>query len=72
MWLQWTGFIAGTIGMMLWAANNSFTKWAGLFWILSSICWIYVGWMEHQPALMFRDAINIVIYVIGIYKWMKT
>ena len=70
MLLQWIGFVIGTIGMILWALNTSWSKWAGIFWIIASACWVYVGWEQSSPALMMRDIINMIIFAVGIWRWV--
>jgi hypothetical protein len=70
MELQWIGFTFGLIGMILWAANVSWSRCAGVFWFIGSACWIVVGWNQGSTALLLRDLVNLVIFAVGIWRWM--
>lgn len=60
----------GTIGTILWAHNGKWTHYAAIFWFISSILWIVFAYTHDLPALSIRDAISIVLYLYGAWRWI--
>lgn len=72
--LEWTAFGVGTVGTVLWAVGY---KWKGKpvegwFWLVSALLWIAFAVRQGHSGLMARDLLGVALYVIGIFKVMRT
>lgn len=70
-YIDWLALALGTIGTVIWAHNGSWSRYAAVLWLASSILWLIYAWLNGLPALGGRDAISIALYVYGGYRWLK-
>lgn len=68
--LDWVALAIGTTGTILWSQNGRFSKWAAVWWLVSSFFWVAFSWMHGLPALGLRDLISILLYVYGAWRWL--
>jgi hypothetical protein len=68
--LDWAALGVGTIGTILWAHNGKWAKYAAIWWLASSILWIWYASLNNLAALGARDLISVSLYVYGGWRWL--
>lgn len=68
--LEWSAFLIGTVGTVLWAAN---VRWRGRplegwLWLASSILWIWFATLFGHGGLAARDLLGASLYIAGIWR----
>lgn len=62
----WTG----VLGAVLMSANISYSGYAYLFWLVSSVAWILYGKAENNENIMLMNMVFTLLNLIGIYRWI--
>lgn len=73
MWLpilEWSAFLIGTAGSILWAFGKSQLV-VSVLWAVSAILWIAFAASSEIAGLALRDALALAIYVIGIRTYLQ-
>ena len=68
--IEWLAVLMGLCGSALWSANTKYSKWAGVLWFLDSLLWIFFAGYYNHPGLLFNNIIMVLIYGIGISRWL--
>ena len=70
--VSWIATIATIIAASLTAANLG-TRTTGLGFVvftLGALCWIALGWLTNQPALMWTNIVLTLLDIFGIWRWL--
>ncbi len=70
--LSWTATIA-TIGGAVLTASNLGARVTGtgfIVFLVGSVCWLAVGLLGGQPALVWTNAVLTVLNIFGIWRWL--
>lgn len=70
--ISWVATIATIIAASLTAANLGprITGYGFVIFTVGAICWITVGAMTAQPALMWTNVVLTVLDVFGVWRWL--
>ena len=70
--ISWIATITTIIAASLTAANlgSRITGYGFIVFTVGALCWIAVGAMTHQPALMWSNVVLTVLDVFGIWRWL--
>lgn len=67
--LDWVGALSGIIGALI-IASNIGINWIGyIIFLVSSLCYSYLGWKVNRKGLMVMNLFFIVINIIGLIRW---
>ena len=66
---DWTLAGGAMIASILLAQNNWMSKWAYVFFILSSFGGAYVGYYHRVKSLLVTQVFYILIDVYAVYRW---
>ena len=69
---KWLGTATGIAGAIIIAANVGFVAHGFKMFLVSSILWSAVSWVQREASLFLLQATFTVINVIGIYRWLGT
>ena len=70
--LSWTATVA-TIGGALLTASNLGARITGtgfIIFLVGSVCWLGVGWLGGQPALIWTNVVLTFLNIFGIWRWL--
>jgi hypothetical protein len=70
--ISWVATIATIIAASLTAANlgSRITGFGFVIFTAGALCWIAVGAMSHQPALMWTNVVLTILDLFGIWRWL--
>ncbi len=51
--------------------KSDLVKYSLMLWILGSILWFYLGYINHMYGLMAVNVGMVVFEVLALYKWYK-
>ena len=70
--ISWVATIATIIAAFLTAANlgSRITGYGFCVFLIGSICWLTVGLMTGQPALLWTNIVLTILNVFGIWRWL--
>ena len=68
--LKWLGAVTGMIGAVFIAMNLPGSGYGFIFFSVSAICWIIVGWHLREMSLVWLNVTFLAIDVLGIYRWI--
>jgi hypothetical protein len=70
--ISWVATIATIIAASLTASNlgSRITGYGFVIFTLGALCWIAVGAMTHQPALMWTNVVLTALDVFGVWRWL--
>lgn len=68
--IQWSAFVVGTVGSILWAHNGAWAKYAGAFWLVASLLWVWFARLSGVPGLAARDLVSILTALWGAWRWL--
>ena len=70
--IRWAAAIGATIAALMTASNISrrVTGYGFVLFALTSALWILAGWLDGKGALVFQNAVLLVINAFGIYRWL--
>ena len=66
---KWIGTAAGVAGASIIALNLNVVVYGFMLFLISSILWGVVGWVQREPSLLVLQATFTVINLVGIYRW---
>ena len=67
---KWLGTATGVARAIIIAANLGVVALGFVLFLVSSILWSTVGWVQREASLLVLQATFTVINVIGIYRWL--
>ncbi len=70
--ISWVATIATIIAATITASNLGarMTGYGFVVFTVGALCWIAVGAMSHQPALMWTNVVLTVLDIFGIWRWL--
>jgi hypothetical protein len=68
---KWIGTATGVTGAVIIATNLGVVALGFALFLVSSIFWSAVGWVQREASLLVLQATFTVINVIGIYRWAQ-
>lgn len=70
--ISWVATVATIIAASMTAANlgSRVTGYGFVVFTLGALCWIAVGAMTHQPALLWTNAVLTFLDIFGIWRWL--
>lgn len=67
--VDWVGAVSGIMGAII-IASNIGVNWIGyVVFLVSSVCYSYLGWKVNRKGLMTMNLLFIVINIIGLIRW---
>ena len=66
---KWVGTAAGIAGAVLISLNLGLVVLGFGLFLVSSLIWATVGWLQREPSLTLLQAAFTVINVMGIWRW---
>lgn len=67
---KWIGTAAGVSGAVLIALNLGLVLYGFGLFLVSSILWTAVGWLQREPSLVVLQGAFTAINVVGIARWL--
>jgi hypothetical protein len=70
--ISWVATIATIIAASMTASNlgSRITGYGFVLFTLGALCWIAVGSLTHQPALLWTNIVLTILDVFGIWRWL--
>jgi hypothetical protein len=70
--ISWVATIATIIAASLTAANlgSRITGYGFVIFTLGALCWMAVGALSHQPALMWTNVVLTALDAFGVWRWL--
>lgn len=68
---KWTGTATGVSGAVLIALNLDVVVYGFGLFLLSSLLWVWVGWMHREASLVVLQSAFTLINVFGFYRWVQ-
>lgn len=68
--VKWIGTAAGVAGALVIATNLGSVAYGFMLFLVSSILWSLVGWMQREASLVVLQGAFTVINVVGIVRWL--
>ena len=68
--VKWIGTIAGVAGAVLVALNIGVTGYGFVLFLVSSILWSLIGWIQREVSLVVLQGAFTVINAVGIVRWL--
>jgi hypothetical protein len=71
--ISWIATIATIVAASMTAANlgSRMTGYGFLVFTVGALCWIAVGILTHQPALMWTNVVLTFLDMFGIWRWLR-
>ena len=66
----WTGSIAGLIGSLLLALNNSYSGWGFVGFLISNAAWFYYGIRTKTWSMVMMQVGFTGTSILGVWQWM--
>jgi hypothetical protein len=70
--ISWIATLATIVAASMTAANlgSRVTGYGFIVFTLAALCWIAVGALTHQPALMWTNVVLTGLDIFGIWRWL--
>lgn len=68
---KWVGAAAGVSGAILVALNLGLVVYEFGLFLISSLLWSGVGWLQREMSLVVLQGAFTVINIVGIYRWLN-
>ena len=70
--ISWAATIATIIAAFMTAANlgSRITGYGFAVFTLGALCWLAVGLMTNQPALLWTNVVLLILDVFGVWRWL--
>jgi hypothetical protein len=70
--ISWVATVATILAASITASNLGprITGYGFAVFTLGALCWIAVGALTHQPALMWTNVVLTVLDIFGIWRWL--
>jgi hypothetical protein len=69
---KWIGTGAGVSGAIMIALNLGLVIYGFWLFLISSLLWSVIGWLQREISLVVLQGIFTIINVIAIYRWLGT
>jgi hypothetical protein len=71
--ISWIATIATIVAASMTAANlgSRVTGYGFLVFAIGAVCWIAVGFLTHQPALLWTNVVLTFLDMFGIWRWLR-
>ena len=71
--ISWVATIATIVAASMTASNlgSRVTGYGFVLFTIGAICWIGVGAMTNQPALLWTNIVLIILDIFGIWRWLR-
>ncbi len=71
--ISWIATIATIAAAFMTAANlgSRITGYGFLVFTIGAICWIVVGVLTHQPALLWTNVVLTFLDIFGVWRWLR-
>lgn len=67
---RWVGTAAGILGALLIALNLGVVVWGYWFFLVSSVLWLTVAWVDEDYSLALLQGIFVLVNVLGLLRWV--
>ena len=67
---KWIGTAAGVSGATLFALNLGVVGYGFMLFLVSSLLWTAVAWVQREASLLVLQIAFTTINVAGIWRWM--
>lgn len=67
---KWVGTAAGVSGAALIALNVGMVVQGFALFLISSVLWAAVGWLQREPSLLVLQGAFTAINVLGLCRWL--
>jgi hypothetical protein len=70
--ISWVATVATIIAASMTAANlgSRVTGFGFVVFTIGAVCWIRVGIVTHQPALLWTNAVLAMLDLFGVWRWL--
>jgi membrane protein implicated in regulation of membrane protease activity len=70
--ISWVATVATIVAALMTAANlgSRVTGYGFAVFTIGAVCWLAVGLMTHQPALMWTNAVLLIVDIFGVWRWL--
>lgn len=70
--ISWIATAATILAASITAANlgSRITGYGFIMFTFGALCWIAVGYLDHQPALMWTNLVLTGLDIFGIWRWL--
>jgi hypothetical protein len=70
--ISWVATIATVIAALMTASNlgSRITGLGFVVFTIGALCWIRVGFVTHQPALLWTNVVLTVLDLFGVWRWL--
>ena len=70
--VSWVATVATIIAASMTAANlgSRVTGFGFAVFTVGALCWIAVGALTHQPALMWTNVVLLLLDIFGVWRWL--
>jgi hypothetical protein len=70
--ISWVATAATVIAASLTAANlgSRITGYGFAVFTIGALCWIAVGFLDHQPALLWTNVVLTILDIFGVWRWL--
>ena len=70
--ISWIATIATVVAASMTASNlgSRVTGYGFVVFTFGALCWIAVGILSHQPALLWTNIVLVVLDIFGIWRWL--
>ncbi len=71
--ISWVATIATVVAALMTASNlgSRVTGFGFAVFTLGALCWIALGAMTHQPALLWTNVVLTVLDLFGVWRWLR-
>ncbi|MBI4968217.1 MAG: hypothetical protein HZC25_08885 [Rhodospirillales bacterium] len=66
---KWIGTASGVAGALIIALNLGVVAYGFMLFLVSSVLWAIVGWVQREAALVVLQGAFTLINVLGIVRW---
>jgi hypothetical protein len=70
--ISWVATIATIVAASMTAANlgSRITGYGFVIFTFGALCWIAVGFWNHQPALLWTNIVLTILDLFGVWRWL--
>jgi len=70
--ISWVATVATIVAAFMTASNlgSRITGYGFAVFTLGALCWIGVGELTHQPALLWTNVVLLVLDIFGVWRWL--
>src|SRR3954451_18596975 len=70
--LSWAATATTILAALMTASNlgSRVTGYGFAVFTIGALCWLIVGAMSHQPALLWTNAVLLAVDLFGVWRWL--